>query len=391
MRSLGPGAPSTEYFPFYSMDLEVGSTDAFETAGKKIPDITTPIHAGKHDTMTKTSIYDLAIALQYGQGMGSKQLIQFLTEHVQVFPLYSLLKNPKETNWTKLIHNPPYRNWQTILSAGNTSACEIILRMLGQTGEHLLVEQHTYTTVFETGLPLGYRFTQVRIDQDGMLPDDLDHVLSTWDEAARLGKKPRVLYLIPTGQNPTGTTQPLARRQAIYRVAQKHDLFIIEDDPYYFIQMPAYAPGNAGQSTAQQPVTSVQQYAETLVPSYLRLDTDGRVVRMDSFSKIIVPGARTGWVTASEQVIERMIRAHEVSTQNPSGFSQIALFKLLHDNWGHLGFVKWLTHLRGEYTKRRDVLLGACHDFLPREIVSWVPPSAGFFVCTLFLFTLVAS
>lgn len=263
--------------------------------------------------------------------------------------------------------------------------------MLGQTGEYLLVEQYTYTTAFETGLPLGYRFTQVRMDQDGMRPDDLDHVLSTWDEAARLGKKPRVLYLIPTGQNPTGTTQPLARRQAIYRVAQKHDLFIIEDDPYYFIQMPAYAPGNAGQQTGQQPVTSVQQYAETLVPSYLRLDTDGRVVRMDSFSKIIVPGARTGWVTASEQVIERMIRAHEVSTQNPSGFSQIALFKLLHDNWGHLGFVKWLTHLRGEYTKRRDVLLGACDDSLPREIVSLAPPSSGFFVCTPFLFMLVTS
>lgn len=96
MRSLGPGAPSTEYFPFYSMDFEVGSTDAFETVGKKIPDITTPIHAGKHDSMAKTSIYDLAIALQYGQGMGSKQLIQFLTEHVKVFPLRASRRTQKK-------------------------------------------------------------------------------------------------------------------------------------------------------------------------------------------------------------------------------------------------------------------------------------------------------
>ncbi|KAJ9485471.1 hypothetical protein VN97_g7893 [Penicillium thymicola] len=85
-----------------------------------------------------------------------------------------------------------------------------------------------------------------------------------------------------------------------------------------------------------------------------------------------------GWVTASEQVIERMVRAHEVSVQNPSGFSQIALFKLLHDSWGHLGFVKWLAHLQGEYTKRRDGLFEACDAFLPREIVSWVPPTSGF-------------
>lgn len=255
--------------------------------------------------------------------------------------------------------------------------------MLGQTGEHLLVEQHTYATVFETGLPLGYKFTQVRMDKDGLLPDDLDLVLSTWDESARGGKKPRLLYTIPTGQNPTGVTQPLPRRQAIYRVAQKHDLFIVEDDPYYFIQMPVYHPGGAATITTS-PITSVEKYAETLVPSYLRLDTDGRVLRMDSFSKIIAPGARMGWVTASEQVIERMVRAHEVSVQNPSGFSQVALFKLLHDSWGHVGFVKWLAHLQGEYTKRRDGLFEACDAFLPREIVSWVPPTSGFFVCAPF-------
>jgi aromatic amino acid aminotransferase I len=104
---------------------------------------------------------------------------------------------------------------------------------------------------------------------------------------------------------------------------------------------------------------------------------------MDSFSKIIAPGARMGWVTASEQVIERIVRAHEVSVQNPSGFSQIAMFKLLHDTWGHLGFVKWLAHIQGEYTKRRDGLFEACDAFLPREIVSWVPPTSGFFVCSV--------
>ncbi|CEJ60633.1 hypothetical protein PMG11_09201 [Penicillium brasilianum] len=360
IRSLGPGAPSTEYFPFYGIDFEVGSTDAFKTVGKKTPDTTTSIHAGKHDSIAGTSIYDLAIGLQYGVGTGSKQLVKFLTEHIQ------------------LVHNPPYRNWQTILSAGNTSAFEIVLRMLGQTGDYLLVEQHTYTTVFETGIPLGYKFARVRMDKDGLLPDDLDLVLSTWDESARGGKKPRLLYTIPTGQNPTGITQPLPRRQAVYRVAQKHNLFIIEDDPYYFIQLPVYQPGGAA-IAATAPITSVEKYVETLIPSYLRLDTDGRVLRMDSFSKIIAPGARMGWVTAPEQVIERMVRAHEVSVQNPSGFSQIAIFKLLHDGWGHLGFVKWLAHLQSEYRKRRNSLLEACDAFLPREIVSWVPPTGGFF------------
>ncbi|CAG7921087.1 unnamed protein product [Penicillium olsonii] len=342
------------------MGFQVASPDAFKSSDNKTTEKTTAIHAGKHDITAGTSLYDLATGLQYGLGTGSKQLVKFLTEHIQ------------------LIHSPPYRNWQTILSAGNTSAFDVVLRMLSQTGEYLLVEQYTYTTVFETGLPLGLKFAQVRMDQHGMLADDLDEILSTWNEVVRDGKKPRLLYTIPTGQNPVGTTQPLSRRREIYRVAQKHDLFIIEDDPYYFVQMPAY---QVGAIATTSPVTSVEEYAKTLIPSYLRLDTDGRVLRMDSFSKIIAPGARMGWVTASEQIIERMIRAHEVSIQNPSGFSQIAIFKLLHDSWGHLGFLKWLAHLRDEYTKRRDALLQACDALLPCEVASWMPPASGIFVC----------
>lgn len=357
MRSLGPGAPSTEYFPFYAMSLEVGSTNAFATVGKETPASTTAIHAGKHDSSSGLSTYDLAIALQYGQGTGSAQLVKFMSDHV------------------KMVHSPPYRNWKCILSAGTTSAFEIILRMLAKPDDYLLVEKYTYTTVFETGLPLGVKFAQVRTDKDGLMPNDLDDILTNWDETVRGSKKPSLLYTIPTGQNPSGITQPLSRRQEIYRIAQKHNLFIVEDDPYYFIQLGLYKTT----SQVTEPPTSVEDYVKTLVPSYLSIDTDGRVLRMDSFSKIIAPGARMGWVTASEQVIERMVRGHEVSVQNPSGFSQIAVFKLLHDSWGHLGFVQWLAHLRGEYTKRRDVLFEACELFLPREICRWVPSTAGFF------------
>lgn len=116
IRSLGPGAPSTEYFPFYSIDFEVGSTDAFETVDKKIPDTTTSIHAGKHDSIAGTSIYDLAIGLQYGLGTGSKQLVKFLTEHVQVrLSADSLLCHAKLTNLA--------RSQPTISQLANNTQC----------------------------------------------------------------------------------------------------------------------------------------------------------------------------------------------------------------------------------------------------------------------------
>lgn len=66
------------------MDFEVACTDGFETVGKKIPERTTPIHAGKHDITTGSSTYDLATGLQYGVATGSKQLVKFMTEHIQV-------------------------------------------------------------------------------------------------------------------------------------------------------------------------------------------------------------------------------------------------------------------------------------------------------------------
>jgi aromatic amino acid aminotransferase I len=133
------------------------------------------------------------------------------------------------------------------------------------------------------------------------------------------------------------------------------------------------------------PPASHEEFLEALVPTLLSMDVDGRVLRMDSFSKVIAPGTRTGWITASEQIVERFIRANETSVQNPSGISQIVLYKLLDESWGHGGYLQWLFHLRMEYTKRRDSILAACEKYLPRDVVSWNPPAAGMFVCVPFL------
>ena len=251
--------------------------------------------------------------------------------------------------------------------------------MFAERGSYILVEEYTYPTVLETGSPLGINFLGIRMDEDGLDPEHMDEILSNWDEKAREGKKPHLLYTIPTGQNPSGATLTLERHQGIYKIAQKHDVYLLEDDPYYFIQLQSSTTGQDKQSK-QRPPNSHEEFVAGLVPSFLRLDTDGRVFRMDSFSKIIAPGSRIGWITASEQIIERLIRAHETSTQNPSGFSQMVLFKLLRENWGHAGLMDWLLYLQSEYTKRRDTLMAACETYLPRNVVSWKPPKAGFFV-----------
>lgn len=287
------------------------------------------------------------------------------------------------------MHNPPYQDWGCCLTVGNTSALDIALRMFTERGDYLLCEEYMFSSAIESAGPLGLKLVGIKMDEQGLLPEHLDALLCDWDAGAK--KKPAVLYTVPSGQNPTGATQSADRRRAIYAVAQKHDLYILEDEPYYFLQMAPYTaaagaspspsspPPPPSEETSSSPLTH-EAFLAALVPSLLSMDVDGRVLRLDSFSKVVAPGSRTGWVTGSDQVVERFVRHNEVSVQTPSGFAQLVLFKLLDEHWGHAGYLDWLIHLRLQYTRRRDVMLRACERFLPREVVRWTPPAAGMFV-----------
>ena len=107
-----------------------------------------------------------------------------------------------------------------------------------------------------------------------MIPEHLGEIL---DEISRRGDKmPKFMYINPTGANPTGTMLPTERRKQIYELCSKHDILILEDDPYFFLQF-------GDDNTRPQ--------------SFFSMDTDGRVLRFDSFSKVLSSGIRLGWVT----------------------------------------------------------------------------------------------
>ena len=80
------------------------------------------------------------------------------------------------------------------------------------------------------------------------------------------------------------------------------------------------------------------EFLKALVPSFISLDVEGRVVRLDSFSKVLAPGLRLGWIVGQKDLLERYVRLHEVSVQNPSGFSE-ALANALLRKWGHSGYL----------------------------------------------------
>jgi aromatic amino acid aminotransferase I len=165
------------------------------------------------------------------------------------------------------------------------------------------------------------------------------------------------------------------RRVAIYKIAQKHDFIIIEDEPYYFLQMPEYTTDVSQRKSEAQ---THEEFVDSLVPSFISLDVDGRVLRLDSFSKVLGPGLRFGWVIGQPTLLERILRLHEVSVQAPAGLTQSIVNGLLQ-RWGQEGYLDWLIGLRAEYTIRRDATIDAVEKYFPKEISHYNPPVAGMF------------
>lgn len=361
MISLGGGLPSPEHFPISTLSLRTptGASDFTEaaTASEAGGQVLT---LGKYDTQAPTSAeFDLSIAFNYGQAAGAPQLLRWATEH------------------TELVCRPPYADWRVALTVGSTGALEQALRIFCDRarGDTLLTEEYSFSTALETAAPLGIHVRGLALDGEGIRPDALEALLAGWDASA--GPRPHLLYTVPSGQNPTGATQSLARRQALYAICSRYDVFILEDEPYYFLQMPEYQrnrPETAPAAAAPSPA----EFLDALVPTMVSIDVDGRVMRLDSFSKVLVPGSRMGWITASEQIVERFIRHGEVCNQGPAGISQAVLYELL-ESWGHAGYLRWLAHIQDSYTRRRNVMLDACVDFLPEGIVTWEAPKAGMF------------
>ncbi|GJC93553.1 aromatic amino acid aminotransferase [Colletotrichum higginsianum] len=187
------------------------------------------------------------------------------------------------------------------------------------------------------------------------------------------------------GHNPTSGVLSVERRKEIYAVASKYDIIIVEDDPYWYLQYPSAVVAEAksrGLKTPPSPPaykpakSSGYPFLDSLTPSFLSVDTEGRVIRLDTFSKTIAPGCRLGWITAQPAIIERLLRITEVTTQQPSGFVQSTVAELImgeqpaaarsafaaltsrqkqtFEGWRMDGWVRWLEGLRGVYERRMN-------------------------------------
>ena len=185
-------------------------------------------------------------------------------------------------------------------------------------------------------------------DDDGMPPDLLEEKL--W-RMHRHGRNSKMLYLVPTFQNPSGVTMTESRRRKVLEIAAQHDLLVIEDDPYSSIR-----------------------FEGDDVPPMKKFDTDGRVIYLGTFSKILAPGLRVAWVVASEEMLAKMTIAKQSTDLCSNTLGQWIAHEYLASGQvePHIAKICQL------YKRKRDLMLGAMEEQFPEGTV-WTKPHGGLF------------
>jgi DNA-binding transcriptional MocR family regulator len=193
-------------------------------------------------------------------------------------------------------------------------------------------------------------FMPIPEDVDGMQIDTLEKTLKSLQ---RQGRKTRLLYLVPTFNNPSGTTLNIERRRQLVKLVRDYNLLVVEDDVYHQLWYDAAPP-----------------------PSIYSLAPAENVIRLGSFSKILAPGLRLGWMQAAPEIIQRCVDSGVFESGGGAGqFTSHVVAAFIE-----LGLLEQQVKLlRKEYGHRRDLLLNALKRQLPEEC-NFVKPGGGFFV-----------
>lgn len=211
-------------------------------------------------------------------------------------------------------HGFPKETDELITCSGGQQAADLVSKVLLNEGDQVLCEELSFVGVLNTFRAYGAKLVGVRMEPDGMNIEDLEKKIQASPRA-------KLIYIIPNFQNPTGFTTSLAKRQAIYALAQRYDLMILEDDPYGELR-----------------------YEGDFLPPLKSMDADGRVVYGGSFSKTMAPALRVGFVVAEKALMKRLVVAKQTGDVHTATLTQEICYRYMaeHDFEGHLQDIRRL-------------------------------------------------
>jgi 2-aminoadipate transaminase len=241
-----------------------------------------------------------------------------------------------------------------LVTTGAQQALDLIGRTFLDPSSRVAIENPTYLALLSAWRPNEAEFLPVPSDEQGIDVNALDSLAASPGSVT-------FIYVVPSFQNPRGATLSLARRQSLVALLRRHQIPLLEDDPY-------------GQL----------RYDGEPLPSLFELDAtggagtlDGRVIYTGTFSKVLIPGLRVGWVIAPKPVIDKLVQAKQAADLHTSTLCQYIALDLLKQ-----GFLEeFIPVLKRHYSERRDVMLNALERCFPRDTgVKWTRPDGGMFL-----------
>lgn len=243
----------------------------------------------------------------------------------------------------------PREEDDTLIVSGGQQCADLTAKILLNEGDGVICEELSFVGVLNTLRSYGAKLTGVPMEPDGMNLEALEMAIQTTPKA-------KLIYIIPNFQNPTGFTTSFEKRKAIYELAKKYGLFILEDDPYGELR-----------------------FAGDPVPPIKSLDTEGIVIHAGSFSKTMAPAFRLGFITANKALTARLTVAKQCTDVHSTTLFQEICYRYMteHDYAGHIAEVSKL------YGEKCECMLSNMEKYF-HPAVRFNRPQGGLFV-TAFL------
>lgn len=233
-----------------------------------------------------------------------------------------------------------------VIVSGSQQGLDICSKVFFDPGDVVIVEAPSYLGGLGAIRTYQPTFVPVKMDDDGLIIDELDETLK------KMEKPPKLLYTVPTFQNPAGVTMPEKRRKKLVDLAHEYDFVIMEDNPYGDLR-----------------------YSGTPVKAVKAFDDEGRVIYLSTFSKIFSPGMRLAWVIGDEEFIQKFIIAKQSTDLCTNSFVQRILYEYCRRNL----FDEHIKMIRAMYKKKRDIMLSSMKKYFP-DGCSWTRPDGGLFL-----------
>lgn len=236
-----------------------------------------------------------------------------------------------------------------IVTTGGQQAIDLVAKTLVDPGDPVICEAPTYPGAVPVFCSYEADVHQVETDEDGMRIARLEELL---DRLERDGRRPKFVYSVPTFQNPAGVTLSAPRRSRLVELARERELLVVEDNPYGLLR-----------------------YEGDPVEPLYKLEGGDYVIYLGTFSKILSPGIRLGWLCAPPPVMEKAVLGKQASDLCTSTLTQFFVREYFSEgNWRE--YVGSVTEI---YRCRRDAMLEALVEHFPTE-ATWTHPQGGLFV-----------